>query len=98
MKDLADALRVVAGVFEELRQRHHIRPVLSEVGRQIPYAERVRTETGQHRRPGRIADRLLTVRAIEDHSFRRQSVDVGRVNMPAPVTAELDPQVIKGDE
>ena len=51
----------------------------------------------EHRRPRRIAQRILAIRPIEPHADLRQAVDVRRLHLRMPVTAEVAIAEIVGE-
>ena len=98
VEDLADALRVIAAVLEQLRQGHGIGFVNPKVRGQIPHSERVGSHAGEQRSTRGIAHGLLAVGAVENGATRGEAVDVRRLHLSAAVAAEFDAQVIDGNE
>jgi hypothetical protein len=89
---------MVTVVLEVLREGNHVRHVLSEMSAQVPYFDCVRITSGHQRRPRRIADSLLTVRALEYHASPCQTIHVGSYGMRVAVAAHLRAKVVDGDE
>ena len=92
--ELPDPRRDPAGGLEALRQRHRVRNGVADAGRQpVPNRvghdlRRVRLAPGEKGRPAGIAQRKLTVGAVEPRAARRQPVDVRRLRA-ATVAAEI---------
>jgi hypothetical protein len=79
VKHFADAGRVVAVLHEMLRQGDQIGMDITKVGRQVPDSQRVRTQAGQHRSARGIAQRLLAIRAVEQHAALGKPVQMRRL-------------------
>ena len=98
VENLANTLGEVAVVPEMLRQRHDARAALAEVCRQVPDAQRVGPQSGQHRGARGIAQRLLAIGTLEHPATLGQAVDVRADHMPGTVAAQFRPQIVRHEK
>ncbi len=98
MKDLSQAVGVVAIGLEILRQRHDFRLELAELGNQVRDFCRIRPLPGQLADPRRMADRLLTVGALKDSPHGSQPIEIGRLHHSTAIATKLWTQIINGNE
>ena len=96
--NLVQRRRVIAVRLEVLRQRGAVRLRDAEVRRQIPHARGVGAKARHDRRARRAAHGLRDVGAVEDRAARGDPVNVRRFRDLVPITAQVRPQVIHGDE
>ena len=81
MEDLTHADRRVAMLLEVLRYRREVAADAPEVGDEVVHVRRVGPPSGEQRRATGRADGLLDVRAPQEQTATRQSVEVGRVHL-----------------
>src|SRR5690606_33157780 len=98
VEDLADPRRMVAVIFEILRQRDRVGDGATKVIPEAIDAERGRACAGQKVVSRRRADGLVRVGAVEAHAARGEAVEARRVDPLVAVGSEGWLQVVDQDK
>ena len=106
VKQLANVLAEVAVILEMLRQRDERVAVGRRLAKRFPqvvHADGVRSQSGQKRRPRRIANRLLTVSPIKHQPPSRQPIQIrshrhAMVRLSGTVRPDGTVEIVRNDE
>jgi hypothetical protein len=98
MIDFLDRSRMVAVVFEVLRQRHEVGERFSKMRGKVPHFYRIRTPTRKQGMTRRTAYSQLAIGSIESRSLRSKPIDIGADRNRIAITPEHWPQVVDTDK